>query len=105
MRPVYISFCVWLINCIISHYILFLSDSVDERSWLDSKCLDTQSKCRSLIVHLLFNSSALGQAQLESQWSLVKQDEEWLIVAHLLVPSPACPSVTLWTLCYCMSPL
>lgn len=64
IEAVYFNFCVWLINYIIFHYVLFLSDSIDERSWLDSKCLDTQSKCRNLIFHLLFNSSALDQAQL-----------------------------------------
>lgn len=69
LRPVYINFSVWLINYIIFHYVLFLSDSVDERSRLDSKCLDTQSKCRNSIVNLLFNSSALEQDQLEAQWS------------------------------------
>ncbi|PKU46671.1 phosphatidate phosphatase lpin1 [Limosa lapponica baueri] len=39
-------------------------DSIDERSRLDSKRLDSQSKCKNLIAHLPYNS--LGQAELEA---------------------------------------
>lgn len=57
LRPGYINFRASLINSIILCYSFFLSDTIDERSWLDSKCLDSQSKRRNSVIHLLFNTS------------------------------------------------